>query len=379
MIPIIALAFAFLTGCGGELEPPEHTEEAYVGPYSLDLLAELRTDAEVTTTLRHGERVEIIGRRRRFAQVRTAAGGEGWTDGWMLLSPDQMARMRRLSMHAAQLPSQGIAKVYDKLNIHTSPHRQAPSFFQMTEGVQVQVVSHRVEPRRPYSPPTSDQEVFPRPHYRVSASAQPPAGGADDWTLVRVPDGRAGWALSRMLMLAVPDEVAQYAEGQRITSYFSLGEVTDGDVRKHHWLWTTISRGLQPYEFDSFRVFVWSLRRHRYETAYIERDLVGYYPVEVHSMDSQAGESSSMPRFSLVVGQPSGSIERRTYAFSGYRVPFDLERALGAATGGADASPESEAGRGGTIRTVRHYHAQTERNGSSSCVPGVSRSGPADR
>ena len=52
---------------------------------------------------------------------------------------------------------------------------------------------------------------------------------------------------------------------------------------KHNWLWTTIAKGLQPYEFDSARVFVWSQRRHRYETAYIERKLKGYYPVEVHA------------------------------------------------------------------------------------------------
>ena len=50
---------------------------------------------------------------------------------------------------------------------------------------------------------------------------------------------------------------------------------------KNNWLWTTITKGGQPYDFDSFRVFVWSLRHHRYETAYIERNVVGHYPVEV--------------------------------------------------------------------------------------------------
>ncbi|MCP5117679.1 MAG: hypothetical protein GY953_43205, partial [bacterium] len=163
---IIALLSLLLVGCGGDLRSPEEIEEAYIGPHSLDLLAELSPEAQSTATLAHGERVEIIDRRRRFARVRTATGAEGWTDGWMLLSPAQMARMRRLSMHAAQLPSQGKAKVYDELNVHTAPHRQAPSFYLIKEGATVQVVSHRVEPRRPYSPPTTDREVFPRPHYR---------------------------------------------------------------------------------------------------------------------------------------------------------------------------------------------------------------------
>ncbi|MCP5111846.1 MAG: hypothetical protein GY953_13530, partial [bacterium] len=183
----------------------------------------------------------------------------------------------------------------------------------------VQVVAHRVEPRRTYEPPTTDREVFPLSNYRIPPSERP-AGGADDWSLVRVPGGRAGWALSRMLVLAIPNEVAQYAEGHRITSYFSLGAVTDGDRRKHHWLWTTASRGLKPYEFDGFRIFVWSLRRHRYETAYIERDLVGYYPVVVQSVASPGGGEQTTPRFTLIVRDANDSFERRTYAFQGYRV-----------------------------------------------------------
>jgi hypothetical protein len=57
---------------------------------------------------------------------------------------------------------------------------------------------------------------------------------------------------------------------------------------KNNWLWTTITKGGQPYEFDSFRVFVWSLKHHRYETAYIERNVVGHYPVQVINAGSLA-------------------------------------------------------------------------------------------
>ena len=65
----------------------------------------------------------------------------------------------------------------------------------------------------------------------------------DDWSLVRTPDGKAGWVLTRPLSMAIPDEVAQYAEGHRITSYFALGQVHDDDVVKNNWLWTTITKG----------------------------------------------------------------------------------------------------------------------------------------
>ena len=85
--------------------------------------------------------------------------------------------------------------------------------------------------------------------------------------------------LTRLVSMAIPDEVAQYAEGKRIVSYFPLGEIQDGDKKKKIWLWTTTADSKQPWDFDSFRVFVWSLKRHRYETGYIERNLKGYAPV----------------------------------------------------------------------------------------------------
>ena len=117
----------------------------------------------------------------------------------------------------------------------------------------------------------------------------------------------------RALSMAIPDEVAQYAEGHRITSYFALGHFEGGDSDKNDWLWTTITKGLEPYEFDSFRVFVWSRKHHRYETAYIERKVVGHYPVEVDN-------SGAVPRFSLILEGDGGQLFRKTYTFEGYRV-----------------------------------------------------------
>ena len=135
----------------------------------------------------------------------------------------------------------------------------------------------------------------------------------DDWNLVRTSDGKVGWVLTRPLSMAIPDEVAQYAEGHRITSYFPLGQVHDDDLVKNNWLWTTIIKGGQPYEFDSFRVFVWSLRHHRYETAYIERNVVGHYPVQVIN-------AGALPSFSVVVEGEDGHLYRKTYSFDSYRI-----------------------------------------------------------
>ena len=123
----------------------------------------------------------------------------------------------------------------------------------------------------------------------------------DEWSLIRTASGQSGWVLTRRLVMAIPDEVAQYAEGHRIVSYFPLGEVRAGDEKKTTWLWTTIGAGTEPYDFDSFRVFVWSQRHHHYETAYIERNLKGYAPVLLQEVEFSArgkveGRGRQVPR-----------------------------------------------------------------------------------
>jgi hypothetical protein len=229
--------------------------------------------------------------------------------------------------------------------MHTEPNRQSPSFEQIPERGSVDVVTQRLAPRAPYNspilglgaaePPPPRKKAHKKQDDRLPPLPMPAPPGpppnwmelskspegegriaspgvpAEDWSLVRTKDGKAGWVLTRALTMAIPDEVAQYAEGHRITSYFSLGEVRDGELTKHTWLWTTLSKTQQPYQFDSFRVFVWSIRRHRYETAYIERNLEGYSPVLVQP---------AVPGFSLILKGKDGSLAKRTYAFAGQRV-----------------------------------------------------------
>jgi hypothetical protein len=127
--------------------------------------------------------------------------------------------------------------------------------------------------------------------------------------------------------MAIPDEVAQYAEGRRIVSYFSLGEIPDGDQQKNIWLWTTTSNSSQPWDFDSFRVFVWSLRHHRYETGYIERNLKGYAPVLLKEVDfSSKTQAAKYPGFSICLEKKDGQRYRREYALLTNVIRFAGER-----------------------------------------------------
>jgi hypothetical protein len=341
-LPALAL---LLGACSPETpKPPPAIGEAFAGPATLNIRRDLALHAPVVATVAHGERLEIVEWRRRFARVRTSAGVEGWADGNQFLRPEQMERLRELAASARRMPSHGRATVNDPLNVHTEPHRQAPSFYQIHEGDSVEVIRHATFPRtafqsaRPAPPPPpkrtprrkkkkAEFEPPPMPAppappvnwielSRSPFPKPPPVVRSDDWTLVRIPDGRAGWVLTRPLIMSIPDEVAQYAEGHRITSYFSLGEVAYRGETRHHWLWTTLSTGLVPYQFDSFRVFAWSQRRKRYETAYIERNLRGYFPVRI--LPPEGGEARSS--FSLVVQNKDGTYTERTYAFRGHHV-----------------------------------------------------------
>jgi hypothetical protein len=100
-----------------------------------------------------------------------------------------------------------------------------------------------------------------------------------------------------------------------------LGTVEDGDQKKPTWLWTTIADGVYQYDFDSFRVFIWSLRRHRYETAYIDRNLHGYAPVLLHDVELPGPKGrpdaapARYPGFSICVEKKDGQRYRRDYAF----------------------------------------------------------------
>ena len=304
--------------------------------------------------MKHGDKLSIVEYRHRLVKVRTEQGAEGWTDLRQLLAPEQMAALRDMAQNAARYQSQGQATVFESLNMHTEPSRTSPGFGQVPENGKVDVIGHKLTPRvqhdeivmqAPVKPPrirkkpkassstpTRIKPPLPPPAPKppgnwlalsvpksetepalVLPAAPPAEVPMDDWNLIRTSDGKVGWVLTRPLSMAIPDEVAQYAEGHRITSYFPLGQVRDGDSVKNNWLWTTITKGGQPYEFDSFRVFVWSLRHHRYETAYIERNVVGHYPVRVTNAGSE-------PSFSVVIEGVDGHLYRKTYSFDSYRI-----------------------------------------------------------
>jgi hypothetical protein len=344
-------------GCASGPRPAPAVGEAFIGPATLVIREEIGPRSDTVATLRHGDKVQIIGTRRSFVKVRTSSAAEGWTHERSLLTAREMDALRQLAIESGRMPPQGVATVFDLLNVHIEPARWSPSFVQIQQDERVEVLEHRVELRdsRPVrrqllarvaspepkpAPEPMDALALPMPaapalppHWlRLSVAEQPAVAEdlpKDDWTLIRNKSGQAGWVLTSRLFMDVPDEVAQYAERRRIMAYFRMGEVRDGELRKQNWMWATVERRNQLHDFDSVRIFVWSARRHRYETGFIVRNLTGYYPILLEKTGEGVVNGFSFPTLTR-----HGERVRRYYSFTATSARFlhDL--------------PEREAGRG---------------------------------
>jgi hypothetical protein len=126
----------------------------------------------------------------------------------------------------------------------------------------------------------------------------------EDWWLARDPQGHVGWLLGKELDVDAPLEVAQYAEEQRIVGCWPLTKVTDPeadtpDHQKTEYLMalSPLKSGL-PFDFDQVRVFTWSLKHHRYETAFRLHPIQGYLPVRVFT---ESTGKESVPAFSFLI------------------------------------------------------------------------------
>jgi hypothetical protein len=124
-----------------------------------------------------------------------------------------------------------------------------------------------------------------------------------------------GWVLGRALYLDVPGEIAQYAEGQRIVAVFPLDEVQDqGKKNTEYLVLLTEPKDGMPYDFSQVRVYTWSTRKHRYETAYRERGLSGTLPVSLGRQNFE--NEGDLRTFTLRLKDENGSLRQQVYKFN---------------------------------------------------------------
>ena len=212
----------------------------------------------------------------------------------------------------------------------TTPAQPGPSQVQSTQVESNQVESNQAQTSQaqpsqlqPIQVQPPDAAAQPSPaSTQAKAPGQTPAPEAppapmDDWWLVRDRQGHTGWVLARMVDLDIPLDVAQYAEGQRIQAAFVLNTVQDvekGAVSQYLVLLNENRDGIA-YDFNQVRVFTWNLKRHRYETGYRERHIVGYFPALVSTEDF--GKEGTMPVFTIRKQNEDGSVTSRKYRLIG--------------------------------------------------------------
>lgn len=264
--------------------------------------------------VKNAERVEILetSSNKRYVRVKSPRGEQGWMEARYLVDQSTYDQFRNLAAQNAGAPTQAMATARHETNLHVEPARDSDHLYLLPEGDKLQLLQ-RASAERPASmTPTAAAPSKP--------GEPPPAPPREDWWLVRDATGHTGWVLARMVDEDVPLDVAQYAEGQRIVAYFVLNQVQDGDkqVPQYLMLLTEPKDGL-PYDFNQVRVFTWNLKKHRYETAYRDRELYGMLPATVGQKDF-GDRSGPLPFFTVRLQDDAGQVQPVTYKLDGVMV-----------------------------------------------------------
>jgi len=311
MLLAIGLALALLAGCKRAIKP---AEMAYVAAPQVNLRDRIAAVYNKTGTVHNGEAVEVLEKSRRFVKVKSARGEVGWIEQRYLADASVFEGFQKLAAENTGLAPQARGATRASLNMHLTPGRETEHLFQLKEGEKLEVLRRATaEKAQPRSIPTAIKQ---KPPGSPGNRDEPSAPALEDWSLVRDAHGRTGWALSRMVDLDVPLEVAQYSEGQRIVAYFVLNQVQDAErkVAQYVVLLTDNKDGL-PFDYNQARIFTWNLKRHRYETAYRERKLFGVFPARVGSEDF--GREGVLPVFVLRVQDDGGKVVEKKYKLNG--------------------------------------------------------------
>lgn len=290
ILPVLLLLGA-MGGCN-RLRPKPPAEYVYVVAKETFLRDHLAAVSNRVANVVNGQRLEVVEKERRFFKVKTDKGEIGWIEEHGVIDQDTYLQFADLAKQHATDPVVATATLRDDLYLHVKPGRKTDRFYLLPENDKLQMLVRASVPKEtpPQALPTP-KTVVKTDEVKAGTAAPAPAAPEqpplEDWWLVRDAQGRVGWTLSRRLDVDVPDTIAQYAEGQRIVGAYQLTTVNDpessapnGQVPEYVTVMSPYKDGL-PYDFNQVRIFTWNVRKHRYETAYRQRNLQGYLPVKV--------------------------------------------------------------------------------------------------
>jgi hypothetical protein len=323
-------------------------EYVYVSALDTSLRDRVATMYNKVGTVHNGDRLEVLEKQRRFLRVRTDGGQEGWIEERSLVPQEVFDSFQKLAQDNASLQIQAHGTTRAELNMHVVPSREGEHLYQLKDGEKVEILKRATAEKNPPKvaplnlPKTSSGTLVGAvgsaskasqqpsvqkpsqtqlanttvPSKRKNNDGEPPKPVMEDWYLVRNSAGHVGWVLLRMVDLDIPLDVAQYAEGQRIMGYFVLNTVQDADkqVPQYLVLLNEPKDGL-PWDYNQIRIFTWNRARHRYETAYRERNLEGFFPVKTGHQDF--GKEGDLPTFTIRTKNDNGQLVYSTYKLNG--------------------------------------------------------------
>ncbi|HEX3660992.1 MAG TPA: SH3 domain-containing protein [Acidobacteriaceae bacterium] len=316
--PVLVLGILLLQGCA-RFAPHGSHEYVYVwarGTFLRDRVAAVSNRvAEVT----NGQRLDVVEHGRRFLKVKTDKGEVGWIEDHAVIDQSVYDRFAQMKKDNADDPVVATGVLREDYWLRDAPGRASDRFYLVPENTKLQLLMRASVPR-PEAP-----QLVPLPVKKTGRTEKQKKTSLDDlanpaledYWLVRDGSGQVGWVRGRTLDEDVPDAVAGLAEGQKVVGAYVLKTVTDPDsnlpgnqVPEYLTVLAPWRDGL-PFDFDQVRVFTWNVKKHRYETAYRERNIAGYLPVKV-GQQTFGNQTEPVFSFRAATDPEAASLDPRT-------------------------------------------------------------------